>query len=313
VGGTGQLRHRRSGNRKVAVSRTGSSIRRGILNTQGIGMSSITIYHNPDCGTSRNTLALIRASGIEPSVIEYLETPPDRETLQRLIARMGMRVRDILRIKGTPYRDLGLDAPRWSDDQLIDQMLAHPILINRPIVVSALGVGLCRPSDRVIELLPQQPAAEIRKEDGTQPLVETPVEGSDPALAEALQAAGLAVDDLLEPGRSFFGFATLSGERVGYGGFERSGPDVLVRSFVVLPRARHRGMGGSMLALLLRRAFDEAGREAWLLTTTAAPFFERAGFKRTERAAAPAAILAARQAASLCPSSAVLLKRSITL
>ncbi len=126
-------------------------------------MSTVTIYHNPDCGTSRNTLALIRASGVEPTVIEYVKAPPDRETLKALIARMGMRVRDVLRVKGTPYKELGLDAAHWSDDQLIDQMLAHPILINRPIVVSPLGVRLCRPSDMVIELLPQRPAGEICK------------------------------------------------------------------------------------------------------------------------------------------------------
>ena len=128
-------------------------------------MSLVTIYHNPDCGTSRNTLALIRASGVEPTVIEYVKAPPDRETLKALIARMGMGVRDVLRIKGTPYKELGLDAAHWSDDQLIDQMLAYPILINRPIVVSPLGVRLCRPSDMVIELLPQPPAGEI----GVQP------------------------------------------------------------------------------------------------------------------------------------------------
>lgn len=142
-------------------------------------MSTVTIYHNPDCGTSRNTLALIRASSIEPTVIEYVKAPPERETLKALIARMGMRVRDVLRVKGTPYKELGLDAAHWSDDQLIDQMLAHPILINRPIVVSPLGVRLCRPSDMVIEL-PQRPAGEICKEDGTTLLADTPIAGSDP-------------------------------------------------------------------------------------------------------------------------------------
>ncbi|EKQ6357974.1 arsenate reductase (glutaredoxin) [Pseudomonas aeruginosa] len=276
-------------------------------------MSPITIYHNPDCGTSRNTLALVRASGIEPTVIEYLKTPPDRETLKALIARMGMGVRDVLRVKGTPYKELGLDAAHWSDDELIDQMLAHPSLINRPIVATPLGVRLCRPSDVVIELLPQRPAVELRKEDGTPLLVEAPIEGSDTGLAVALQEAGLPTDDLTEPGRSFFAYATVSGERVGYGGFECMGRDVLVRSLVVLPHARQRGIGGGVLALLLRRAFDEGGRDAWLLTTTAALFFERAGFKPIERSVAPAAILATRQAASLCPSTAVLLRRSIVL
>jgi len=134
-----------------------------------------------------------------------------------------MGVRDVLRIKGTPYKELGLDAAHWSDDELIDQMLAHPILINRPIVVSPLGVRLCRPSDMVIELLPQRLVGEIRKEDGTPLLVDTPVAGSDTGLITALQEAGLPTDDLAESGRSFFAYATVAGERVGYGGFERVG------------------------------------------------------------------------------------------
>lgn len=276
-------------------------------------MNDISIYHNPDCGSSRNTLALIRASGIEPEVIEYLKTPPDRETLQALIARMGMRVRDALRVKATPYQELGLDAAHWSDDALLDQMLAHPILINRPIVVSPLGVRLCRPADLVIELLPQRPPDEFRKADGVPPLVDASIAGDDAGLAPALQHAGLPADDLSEPGRRFFAYATASGERVGYGGYECLGRDVLLRSLVVLPSARHRGLGGGMLALLLRRAYDDGGRNAWLLTTTAAPFFERNGFKPVERDAAPASILATRQAAELCPAGAGLLKRSIRI
>ena len=114
----------------------------------------ITIYHNPACGTSRNTLELIRNAGFEPQIIEYLKTPPDRATLEGLIARMGIRPRELLREKGTPYAELGLGEDRWSDAQLIDQMLAHPILINRPIVVTPRGVRLCRPADRVLDILP---------------------------------------------------------------------------------------------------------------------------------------------------------------
>jgi arsenate reductase len=117
-------------------------------------MTEITIYHNPNCGTSRNVLALIRGAGFEPTVIEYLKAPPDRATLESLIAGMRIRPRDLLREKGTPYAELGLDQDRWSDAQLIDQMLAHPLLINRPIVVTPRGVKLCRPSETVKELLP---------------------------------------------------------------------------------------------------------------------------------------------------------------
>ena len=129
-------------------------------------MSQITIYHNPACGTSRNVLGLIRNSGEEPVVIEYLKTPPDRETLQRLIAAMGVPVRALLREKGTPYAELGLDDPKWSDEQLIDFMLQHPILINRPIVVTPLGTRLCRPSEVVLDILPQPQQGAFTKEDG---------------------------------------------------------------------------------------------------------------------------------------------------
>jgi arsenate reductase len=129
-------------------------------------MSAVTIYHNPACGTSRNVLGLIRNSGVEPTVIEYLKTPPSREELVGLIARMGIAVRDLLRRKGTPYDELGLDDPKWTDDQLIAQMLAQPILINRPIVVTPLGVKLCRPSEKVLAILPEPQRGAFAKEDG---------------------------------------------------------------------------------------------------------------------------------------------------
>ena len=129
-------------------------------------MSTITIYHNPACGTSRNVLGLIRNSGEEPIVIEYLKTPPDRDILKALIVAMNVPVRAVLREKGTPYAELGLDDPKWSDDQLIDIMLQHPILINRPIVVTPLGTRLCRPSETVLDLLPQPQRGAFNKEDG---------------------------------------------------------------------------------------------------------------------------------------------------
>ncbi len=136
---------------------------------------SVTIYHNPDCGTSRNTLAMIRQSGVEPTVIEYLKTPPSREKLVELIAAMGIPVRALLREKGTPYKELGLDDPKRTDDELLDLMVRHPILINRPIVVTPKGVRLCRPSERVLDLLPNPDSGRFVKEDGE--IVEASVKG----------------------------------------------------------------------------------------------------------------------------------------
>ena len=127
--------------------------------------TDVVIYHNPDCGTSRNTLAMIRNAGIEPHVVEYLKTPPTRKLLLQMIERAGLSPRQLLREKGTPYAELGLGDPGLSDDQLVDAMMAHPILINRPLVVSPLGVRLCRPSEAVLDLLPEQRGA-FTKEDG---------------------------------------------------------------------------------------------------------------------------------------------------
>jgi arsenate reductase len=129
-------------------------------------MSEITIYHNPACGTSRNTLALLRHAGLEPQVIEYLKTPPSKEKLRELIASMGTTVRALLRKKGTPYDELQLDDPKWTDEQLLDFIGAHPILMNRPIVVTPLGTVLSRPSELVLEILPVPKIARFTKEDG---------------------------------------------------------------------------------------------------------------------------------------------------
>jgi arsenate reductase len=128
--------------------------------------TDVIIYHNPDCGTSRNALAMIRNAGIEPHVIEYLKTPPTRAMLVDLIARSGLTLRQALREKGTPYAELGLGEKSLSDDALIDAMIAHPILINRPIVVSPMGVRLCRPSEVVLDILPQPQQGAFAKEDG---------------------------------------------------------------------------------------------------------------------------------------------------
>jgi arsenate reductase len=126
----------------------------------------VIIYHNPDCGTSRNTLGLIRNAGVEPHIIEYLKTPPTRRLLEQLIQRMGISVRALLRRKGTPYDQLGLDNAQLTDDQLLDAMMKNPILINRPIVVTPAGVKLCRPSQTVLDIMPVPQKGEFRKEDG---------------------------------------------------------------------------------------------------------------------------------------------------
>ncbi len=124
------------------------------------------IFHNPKCGTSRNTLALIRNSGVEPEVVLYLETPPSKEELKKLIADMGIPVRDVLRQKGTPYAELDLGTPKWSDEELLDFMMAYPILINRPIVVTSMGTKLCRPSEVVLDILEKPQRGSFTKEDG---------------------------------------------------------------------------------------------------------------------------------------------------
>ena len=127
---------------------------------------TVTIYHNPGCATSRNVLALIRNSGVEPRVVEYLHAPPSREEFVELLRRMDLPLRTVLRRKGTPYDELGLDDPRWDDDRLVELMLRHPVLINRPIVATPLGVRLCRPSETVLSILPDPQGGAFRKESG---------------------------------------------------------------------------------------------------------------------------------------------------
>lgn len=273
----------------------------------------VVIYHNPGCGTSRNALALIRHAGMEPHVIDYQKCPPSRELLRELIGRMGMAVRDVLRVKGTPYEELGLGNPTLADDELLDAMMAHPILINRPIVVSPRGVKLCRPSDMVLDLLPEEPLVDFVKDDGEICLRDQEIAGNDAGLVAALQAEGLPTDDLDEPGRRFYAYRTLTGEIVGYAGRELYGEAALLRSLVVLSPGRGKGAGKAIVARLARRAFDEGGRTAWLMTTSAAGYFEAMGFKRVERTAVPEAVLGTRQAKDLCPSSAVILSRPIRL
>ena len=141
-------------------------VRRPLLPRDNPGMAEITIFHNPACGTSRNVLALIRHAGLEPRVVEYLKNPPTKEELRQLLAAMGIPVRALLREKGTPYAELGLADPKWSDEQLLDFVVRHPILMNRPVVVTPLGAKLCRPSEEVLEILPAGPLPPFTKSDG---------------------------------------------------------------------------------------------------------------------------------------------------
>lgn len=272
---------------------------------------AFVIYHNPDCGTARNTLALLRSAGIEPRVVEYLKTPPSRAELAELIRRMGLAVRDVIRQKGTPYAALGLDDPHVSDDALLDAMVVHPILINRPIVVSPDGVRLCRPSDIVLDLLPSKHMTGLGKEEGVPFLRDERVMANDPDLLPTLRAAALPLDDLTEPGRTVFAYRTSAGQLIGYGGYEVLGEHALLRSIVVLPEWRAKALGRNLVALLQRRAFDGGARRAWVITSSAAPFFEKVGFKPVSRGDAPAIVLATRQASSLCPADAALLARTI--
>lgn len=270
----------------------------------------VTIYHNPDCGTSRNTLALIRHFGILPRVVEYLKTPPSREELLTIVAKSGLSLRQIFRKKGTPYAELGLDAA--SDEVVLDAIAAHPILINRPLVVTETAAALCRPSDVALDLLPVMPGVDAFKEDGAPFLRDSKIMPDDPGLTAALRDEKLAIDDLGDENRTFFVYRSLSGAVLGYGGYELYGEKVFLRSIAVTPQARGQKIGRNLVPLLLYRAYRQGAKEAWLLTSTAADFFEKIGFARKSREEAPAAILDTRQAKSLCPSSAILLTKKIS-
>lgn len=272
---------------------------------------AVEIYHNPDCATSRNTLALIRAADIEPTVIEYLKTPPDRERLRDLAGRAGLSIRDILRERGTPFRELGLDDPELSDDALLDAVEQHPILMNRPLVATPDGVRLCRPAEIVLDLLPPFEAP-LTREDGSPFLVDQVAEPG-PQLDGELRAAALPTEDVGEAGRTFFRYRTLAGAPAGIGGFELYGPDALLRSIAVPPASRATGVGRNLLLLLMGRAYQAGARRAFVLTEAATPFFERNGFKVVDRESAPPAIQGTRQFSGICPSSAKLAVRSIAI
>ena len=275
-----------------------------------------TVFHNPDCGTSRNALALLRLCGVEPRVVEYLTDPPGRERLRELIAAAGLTPREAMRHHPELVARLGLDDAGRSDADLLGAMARHPILINRPLVVTPAAVSLCRPSETVLDLVPTErmPTADAMKDDGT-PFIRDEPWAADDDLTLHLEAAGLPTGDLREPGRTFFRYGLLGGTSVGFGGFERHGSDALLRSLCVAPRLHRRGIGRNMALLLMRRAFDRGARRAFAFAGTpeAVAFFRALRFVEISRDAAPASILATRQTTALCPASAALFTRPIAL
>lgn len=271
---------------------------------------SFTIHHNPACGTSRNTLTLLRYAGISLQVVEYLKTPPSRARLAELLALMGVSARELLRKKGTPYAELGLDNLALTEDQLLDAMEAHPILVERPIVIGPRGVKLCRPSDMALDLLATAPLADLDKEEGAPFLRDLPVSPEDSEFRAALQSAGLTLEGFAESSRCFL-YRKLGGEAVGTGAFELHGDQALIRSVVVAEQQRGRGIGRNLLPILLARTREAGVRQAWLLTEGAEAFFEKSGFKSVPREAAPAEILSTRQATGLCSTRALLMTRKI--
>lgn len=273
---------------------------------------STTIYHNPACGTSRNVLAMIRNTGEEPLIIEYLKTPPTRDELLSLVARMDVPLRSVLRRKGTPFDELSLGNPEVSDAQLLDAVEANPILINRPIVITPRGVKLCRPSEAVLELLETPQRTAFVKEDGDPVVAPVPVDPMElPVLGAVLDAANLPSSDIALPGRQFYRFATTLGETVGFGGLEGDGPDLLVRSLVVLSTHQGKGYGEAIAVALERLAAAQGAKRLHLLSQAAAPFFVHIGFVVSDRASAPTGIAASEEFAGLCPASAHYLSKPV--
>lgn len=272
----------------------------------------VTIYHNLACGTSRNTLAMLQRAHVNLTVVPYLDEPPTKERLRELSSLSGLTVRDMIREKGTPFAELGLDRPSVDDEALLGAMVANPILINRPLVVTPKRAKLCRPSETVLDLLTDWPREDFIKDDGTPFLESVRIPGASVDLREALASANLPTGDLEEPGRTFFRFQLLGGLVVGYGGYEIHGSDALLRSVCRTERSA-KGVGPNLVQLLMSRAFDDGARQAFVLTEGASEFFRRIGFKDTDRASAPEAIRSTRQALELCPASAALLSRRIAL
>jgi arsenate reductase (glutaredoxin) len=237
---------------------------------------NVEIYHNPSCTMSRNALRLIRETGVEPRIIEYLETPPSRaELLQRLhVARVP--VREILRSKESQFADLGLADKSLPETAMLDALDAHPILMQRPIVVTPLGVNVCRPPELVLALLQNAPPPDTKREDGSDFLIDEKVELS-PRLVSALTAEGMPSAAL--DGSTIYRMRSLAGTEIGYAGIRIEGRAALLTAFTVVPAERNKRSGRNMMHLLLRRAYDLGAREISVTTDKAAGFFRSLGFE----------------------------------
>jgi arsenate reductase len=237
---------------------------------------TVEIYHNPSCSMSRNALRLIRSTGIEPHIIEYLNTPPTRLSLERLLARGNISAREILRSKETAFSELRLDNSALSDAELLQAIGAHPILMQRPIVVSPLGVNFCRPPELVLELLEHRPGGDVKREDGSDFLVDERVPYT-PDVAAALVVAGLR-DDALDETCVIYRIRTLAGAASGFAGFRLEGLRAQF-SAVALPSTAHTNTRKNVMHLLLRRAYDLGAREMHADAGPADAFFADMGFR----------------------------------
>jgi arsenate reductase len=238
---------------------------------------NVEIYHNPSCSMSRNALRLIRETGVEPRIIEYLETPPDRAELMQLLEAARISVPEILRSKESHFADLGLGDNPLPDSALLDALDAHPILMQRPIVVTALGVNVCRPPELVLALLQNAPRPGTKREDGSDFLIDEEIPFSAELIAE-LTSADASASELTEACTTLR-VRTLDGAEIGHAGFQIRGKAAELIAFTVLPAARRAHAGTNMMRLVLRRAYDLGAREMTVTTDRAVEFLAAVGFK----------------------------------
>lgn len=271
---------------------------------------AVTIYHNNDCGTSRNALAVAVHCGIIPRIVEYLKSPPSRDELRDILAKGRMSPQRIIRKKEPLYAELGLG--NASDDTLFDAIAAHPILLNRPLVVTESDAALCRPSDVTLDFLPEGPRTDFFKENGVPFLRDRMIDASDPGFLATHRAESFAGDDSHAHNKTLYVYRTLGGDVLGYGGFEIYGTDAYLRSIAVKSYARNRRIGTALVGLLQYRVRRAGGKQVWLLSSTATHFFETLGFERCEFSDAPQAIAERRLNHSTYPLGTVLLKRVLS-